>query len=640
MIGFAIIIFLISLGVSLGLTRAMISLAPKIGLVDQPGERRIHQSPIPRAGGIAVWLTFIGIAGYFTANYHETGAMNWTWFMGFALTSGFLVAIGVVDDAWGLHSWVKLFCHIMAAVVMFYTRGVEAGNLFGMTVPWYLDLTIWVIWTVFLINAFNLIDGMDGLCAGLASIALGSLAILSAVYHRGDDAIILIIMLGALIGFLRYNFHPARIFLGDAGSMLVGFFIATAASTSLGERLTLASLLLPIVVAGVPLIDVILAVWRRSFRSWLAKLGKGEESKVFGADQFHIHHRLLSYGLNQRKATSLLYAVAVVGVVVSLIPSLFDERAIGLTFAALLVILLMGFRYLAPVEMRISGEVMNLMIKRPARQRLTRAALMGYDAAILAMADLSAAFIETNGTFENLGSGVKFPTFVVTLAIGLLALNAGKGYTRRWSRGTMRDFLALSLWLGIGMIIAGTINFILTGQFFETLRMQLNVFSFAILLITLPRLLFPMTRNMVVDSLHRQSGKSSGTRPRVVLYGAGDIGELFIQHVKITANEHFDQFRILGFLDDHPELTGKYLDGFRILGDLSALPELIDEWHLHGLILTVSNIPPERMAQIEEACERMQLQLFQWTPDLKLNEMRSNGNVNKSLTKKEIVSKS
>lgn len=633
------IVFFSSLVLSLVLTRVMISVAPKIGLLDQPGERRIHSAPIPRAGGIAVWLTFITVAGIFTAYYHQTGSMNWTWFLGFALTSGFLVAIGVIDDGWGLSAWLKLLCHVMAAVVMFYARGVESGEVFGIEVPWGFDLVIWVIWTVFLINAFNLIDGMDGLCAGLASIALGSLAVLSAVYHRGDDAILLLVMLGALLGFLRYNFHPAKIFLGDAGSMLVGFFIATAASSSLGERLTLASLLLPIVVAGVPLLDVILAVWRRSFRSWLGRLGKGEGSKVFGADQYHLHHRLLSYGLNQRKATSLLYAVAVLGVVVTLIPSLFDERAIGLTFAAFLVIILVGFRYLAPIEMRISGEVMNIMIKRPARQRISRAALTGYDFLVLILASLFAYFIETDGDLMRLRADIYLPTLVVTVAIGLLMLHAGKVYNRRWSRGTLRDFLAMTLWLMVGMMIAGTVNFILTGAPFETVRVQLTVLGVGALLVALPRLIFPMTRNMVVDSLHRHVGKSSGMRPRVVLYGAGDIGELFIQHLKITAGGHFDEYRILGFLDDHPELVGKHSDGFKILGDLSALPELIDEWNLSGVILTASNIPKKRMENISEACNRMQLKLFRWAPDLEVREIEKCENVNKSLTESEIISK-
>ncbi|MGJ8696662.1 MAG: hypothetical protein ACSHYF_10115 [Verrucomicrobiaceae bacterium] len=618
MILIAIVILAGSFMLSLALTRLMIVVAPKLGLIDHPGKRRIHDTPIPRAGGIAIWVTFISVAGVFLYDRDGPGEMDWTWYLGFALTSGFLVAVGVIDDRWGLSAWLKLICHVAAAVVLFFTRGVEGGLFLGFEIPWYVHLGLWVVWMVFLINAFNLIDGMDGLCAGLASIALLSLTFMAFYYHRSGDGIIILIMLGALLGFLRYNFHPARIFLGDAGSMLIGFFVASAATTSVGERLTLLSLLLPIVVAGVPLLDVLLAVWRRSFRSWLGRLGSGPGGKVFGADQHHLHHRLLAYGLNQRKATSILYGLAVLGSVVAIVPSLFDERAVGLTFAALVAIGLVGFRYLAPVELGISGEVLKVVIKRPAGNKLFRAGLTVYDGVALGVSVVAAFLLEHNGIIESSEWGRDLETTAVTMACGLLMLTAGKGYLRRWSRASVRDFLGVLSWFGLGMFIAGTINVILSSDLMGTIRIQLTASFLGGLLICVPRGAFPVMREMVVDSLHRRAGKSSEQRKRVVVYGSGSIGELFLNHVKITAESHFSKYRIIGFLDDHPELYGKYLDGFKIRGDLSALPDLVEDWNLHGVVVTINHIEEERLEEIREACRLLNLVCYRWNPDLEM----------------------
>ena len=620
--------FFVALAISLLLTRIMIRLGPKLGLIDEPGERRIHVKPVPRAGGIAVFLTFV-ITVFGVQSFSElSGQLSFEWFKAFATASLLLVIVGILDDRWGVNAWLKLVAHGLSAVFLFYTSGGNVGSVLGIEVPEYVDLAIWVIWTVAIINAFNLIDGMDGLCAGLAMISILSLTILTIALRSGTDAIVLIVMLGTLLGFLRYNFNPAKIFLGDTGSMFIGFFIASVALISTGERFTAASLLLPLIVAGIPLIDVMLAVWRRSFRTVLHKLGVGGKDSVFGADQHHIHHRLLAYGLTQRKVATILYTLAIAGSFLALIPSLFDNRTMGLTVAAFSVSGIIGFRYLAPVELKISGEVFKLILKRPARSRLKRFVLTFYDMGAILFGITFSYILNNNGNFpffekSNLANSTFIPTTAITLASCLFVLNAGKAQIRLWSRATFRDFLSLALWFSIGTIIATTINIIISNETYTTIQRQTMTFTITAVLLIIPRCLSTLLRESVIDSLHRNVAKPNSNRPKVLLYGAGNMGELFLLHTKTTAEGHFNQMRIIGIIDDHPELNLRYQDGFKIRGGLETVTEICQKkGALDGIILTMRESPPEeKMVEIAEICRKFNLKLYQWAPNLNIIEI-------------------
>ena len=577
---------------------------------------------------IAVFVTFV--LTVFIINHFSplSGLLSLQWFKAFATASLLLIIVGILDDRWGVNAWLKLLAHALSAVFLFYTSGGNVGSVMGIAVPEWVDLAIWAIWTVAIINAFNLIDGMDGLCAGLGMISVLSLTILTIALKSGTDAIVLIVMLGTLLGFLRYNFNPAKIFLGDTGSMFIGFFIASVALVSTGERFTAASLLLPLIVAGIPLIDVMLAVWRRSFRSLLYRLGVGGKDSVFGADQHHLHHRLLSYGLTQRKVATILYTLAILGSFVALIPSLFDHRTMGLTVAALFVSGLIGFRYLAPVELKISGEVFKLILKRPARSRLKRFVLTFYDMAAILFGVTFSYVLHNNGSFplfdaSALAKSTFIPTTAITLAACLFVLNAGKAQIRLWSRATFRDFLSLALWFSIGTIVATTLNIIISDETYATIQKQTMTYAFTGILLVLPRCLSTLLRESVIDTLHRNVAKPNANRPKVVLYGAGNMGELFLLHIKTTAARHFEEMRIVGIIDDHPELNLRYQDGFKIRGGLHAVGEICrTEGDLDGIILTMRELPPEeKMTEIREICQKFGLTLYRWAPDLKVIEI-------------------
>lgn len=619
-----LLFFGMALGLSLALTRLMISLAPRLGLMDSPGERRIHTTVIPRAGGIAIYLSLIVTLFVVTRATDLVGKLDNHWLLGFGWASLALVITGIIDDRWGMNAWIKLLMHALSAAILFFMKGETEGVILGMEVPWPVELAIWIAWTVAIINAFNLIDGMDGLCAGLGLISVASLTVLNIALGLPTDAIVLASMMGALFGFLRYNFHPARIFLGDTGSMLIGFFIASIALVSTGERFTLATLLLPLIVAGIPLIDVILAVWRRGFKKWLSALGVGDASSVFGADKDHLHHRLLSYGLTQRKVASLLYGLAVMASLLALVPYLFDDRTLGLTIAALFISALMGFRYLAPIELRISGEVLKLMIQKPRKGKISRFLLTAYDSAAILLGIFIAYFLESHGEFPTLvfakyANNTVLPTTAVTLAVHLLFLNAARAYSRRWSRATLRDFFSLGVWFLVGAIVSATANIMINGYWYDTILIQTIGAGLTGALLVIPRATTPLIRESVIDSLHRNLSNPSGARPRVLLYGAGDHAELFLSHIKSTSEKHFAEKRIIGFLDDQVELTGRYFDGLKIFGGLDTLPALCERWDLDGLIITTASLTQDEENSLQILCKELNINLYSWTPCLDLS---------------------
>lgn len=278
------------------------------GLLDEPAERKVHDKPIPRLGGVAIGAGFyVGIAAGLVAaraagqrvdvvDDHLTGIL-----VGMALIAG----IGLLDDLQGMRARVKLGAQVVAALVA-YGLGLSIDALHG---PWgTIDLGPWslvftVLWIVALVNAVNLIDGLDGLAAGISLVAMAAFTAL-AVGLADPDAILLVLAAGAggVLGFLRYNLHPASIIMGDAGSMQLGFLLA-----ALGIGLTQApdstvAPWAPIMVAAVPLADMAWAVLRR--------IAAG--APVLAPDKGHIHHQLLANGLSMPQAVAVLWVVAAV----------------------------------------------------------------------------------------------------------------------------------------------------------------------------------------------------------------------------------------------------------------------------------------------------------------------------------------
>jgi UDP-GlcNAc:undecaprenyl-phosphate GlcNAc-1-phosphate transferase len=285
---------LIAFAIVVLLTPAVGGMARLLGVVDPGGGRRINRSAVPRLGGLALFLGIFVPALAFLHLGRET--------RGLLIGAAVAVVVGAVDDFRGLVWWEKLVGQLVAAVIP-VAFGVWVDRftfpLVGVhALPSWAGMPLTVVWIVAIMNMVNFLDGMDGLAAGVAAIASGTFCVIALSLGKPDPAILSAIVLGATLGFLRHNFYPARIFMGDSGALLLGFVLATVSIQGLLKTAATVALLFPLLVLAVPIIDTSFVVARR--------LKHGE--RVFEADQAHLHHRFLRRGYSQRRAALYMYA--------------------------------------------------------------------------------------------------------------------------------------------------------------------------------------------------------------------------------------------------------------------------------------------------------------------------------------------
>ena len=303
-----IFLFLVSLGLVTVLTPLSIKVAGTIGAIDIPTERKVHKTPVPRLGSLAVVLAVaLTLLLGALVNVYIAGIME-TNFVGIVAGSLVIVALGLWDDARNINPFIKLTGQLAAACVA-VSMGVQfelASNPLVGEMRDYFDLgtlafPLSVLWIVGLTNAMNLIDGLDGLASGIGLFTSVTLFLLSINIEAGHVTYVYITLAGATLGFLRYNRFPAKVFLGDTGSMFLGFSLGCLSTTGFQKSFTLSSFIIPVIIFGVPIFDSIMAVTRRYLRH------KG----LATADREHLHHRLIDLGLNQKQTVLLIYFVTV-----------------------------------------------------------------------------------------------------------------------------------------------------------------------------------------------------------------------------------------------------------------------------------------------------------------------------------------
>lgn len=316
-------IFLAAFGLALLLTPLAIRVAPKIGAVDIPkDDRRMHTKIMPRFGGSAIYLaTVAAMLIFLPKNTQLLGVIG-------AGTLMFLM--GILDDLRGLPAKIKLLGQILCAFILFQfsVRISFIANPFGdgyYFFPWALSLLVTVIWIVGITNTINLIDGLDGLAAGISVLASVTIAYAAFLNGRTEISMAMLALAGGALGFLPYNFHPARIFMGDAGSLFLGFMLAGISVMGPMKSATLLATLVPMFVLALPIFDTAFAILRRMIN----------KRPIMEADKRHLHHRIMSIGLGQKRTVLTLYCISgVMGVAAILI----SRRGLGLETGILILV--------------------------------------------------------------------------------------------------------------------------------------------------------------------------------------------------------------------------------------------------------------------------------------------------------------
>lgn len=356
-------IFLLSLLSSFVLTRYVRDLANSHGWVAVPSqERHLHSSPLPRLGGVAIFFSFFCCMGLVAvwAMYHRRlhSTLSLRTLVTILAPATLVFLLGVYDDIRGVGPYVKFSVQGIAATLLFMggLRIVNIPVILGdHPLPWFIGWALTVLWVLAITNAFNLIDGLDGLAAGSALFSTMVAFVVALLGGQSLITVMTIALAGAILGFLRFNFNPATIFLGDSGSLFIGFVLSAMALAGAQKAPTIVAVAIPVVSFGLPILETLLSIVRRLISG----------RPVFTADREHIHHKLLQHGMTHRQVVILLYGVSAIFAMLSLFLLWPTGSSLGLVLAVLGIGIWIGVQHLGYLEFGELARVAHRTLDQP-----------------------------------------------------------------------------------------------------------------------------------------------------------------------------------------------------------------------------------------------------------------------------------
>lgn len=583
---------LLATALAFALTPLVSRLAVTIGAVDMPGRRKVHDRPIPRLGGLAVVVAIAAV---------WLGA---TWLSGPVLTDELargltlgvlpLLAISIVDDVRGARAWQKLLAQVLAAAIA-VASGITLGaevHLFGPIHLGALAAPLSILWLVGVTNAFNLIDGLDGLSAGLALIAALSMAAVFGVVDQPAMAGAVLVMAGALTGFLPYNVHPARSFLGDTGATAIGFCLGAFALKGGATLSSGFAALVPVFIMGLPIADTLIAMARRAVRRLEHRRGG-----LFAPDRNHIHHRLLALGVDHGRAVLVLYCAGAALAAAAFGSMFLKARDAALVIVALLVAGSVGIHRLGYDEFAFirRGTVLRVYDTVVVHRSMF---VVFVDLAIAAVAAYAALGLKLD-VWSLQQTATMFADLTVTLApVTALVFWVSGMYRGSWRVASVTD-LAHACGASLAATTAGAGAHYLLSATPQPPSLFLIYGLINVVLVTASR------GSYVVLRSSQQRASNHGVP--VLLFGAG-------RHGIAAAAELFDDpaagLRPVGFIDDHPAMQGRRVRGLPVLGTSRDLERVVDEHQIRSVLLTVPTVGDELLAEMAATCERRGIQLI------------------------------
>ena len=576
-----------------GLTPLAMRLAALLGAVDHPGPRKVHVTDIPRLGGLAV----VASVALVTAVLWVTRVpkiLHLTQDLAVGMTIGLLpvLIISIIDDLRPLPALPKALAQFAGAGLA-VASGIRLNpeiHLFQFTVMLgWIAIPLSLLWIVGVTNAFNLVDGLDGLSAGLALISAMSLAGVSILVGRYDIALIALILGGALVGFLPYNMHPARTFLGDSGAAAIGFCLACLALRGGSTLTTGLAILSPLVVLGLPVAETLVSMTRRALRRLLHLRGGG----VFEADGEHFHHRLLKLGINHRRAVLLLHGVGLVLAAIGVGSMFLSNRQAAVLLLTIIAAGFVGLARLGYEEFAVirRGDMLRLYEVPVLRSGL----FLAFADIVISVASLYIAWVLK---YDDWGLSVdryKLQRLLALLPIATLATFYLLGlYRRSWRIATIADVtrtvaaVALSTTLLLGFsrlwwadplpITFYVTYFLVAAAGLAGMRGSYRIFS---------------------EWSHRAQRETAGEP--ILIYGAGFAGSLAVR--EILENKDLSM-RPIGFLDDDHEKMGRLVAGYPVFGSVDRLEALLGVQAVRGVVVASDKIPQENIDRLAGICER------------------------------------
>ncbi len=575
----------VSFALALGLTPVVRRLARRWGFVAKPKIDRWHKKPTAMMGGVGIWLavvlTYVALVPHTGQGWVVIGAAS------------FLFLVGLVDDLLHIKPYQKLIGQVIgAAIVVNY----------GLVLPWTRSLpanmVITIFWLIGITNAINLLDNMDGLATGIAAIASCFLTLNFVTGHQPIEAMMLAVFAAALLGFLVYNSNPASIFMGDSGSMFIGFFLAGAALVNVSggrSRSFVPVLAVPILVLFIPIFDT-------TFVTILRKLS-GRAASQGGRD--HTSHRLVALGMSERRAVWMLYGLAALsGLLAVMVRSAKSDVSLALIAAFTLVLTLLGV-YLAGVK----GYDEEAQV-RDARDKPLYAFLVDFsykrrifevllDVVLVVLAYWSAYAIKFGPFSDSPAWKLFLRTLPVLVVVRLAAFLFFGVYRGIWRYTSIDDLMAFAKAVAAGSVISLVI---------VLFKFRFQGYSRAVFLIDALVMLLLLTGSRIAFRFFRQvlPAANGDQSRRVLIYGAGDAGELLLREL---LNNRDLCYTPVGFMDDDPKKQGKVIHGFRVFGGNGLLKRIIGEHQVEQVLISSPRISEERIAEIWRECEAQNIEL-------------------------------
>jgi UDP-GlcNAc:undecaprenyl-phosphate/decaprenyl-phosphate GlcNAc-1-phosphate transferase len=585
--------------IALLLTKLCIIIMPSLGMLDMPGGRHIHETPTPKGGGVAIYLAFFSMTFAYSL-LEQPGFINIGQFF---IPATILMLVGFFDDRYNLPARFKLLAQIAVAVLCWWL-GFKINTLLYWQLPEVISLLVTIFWICGFINAFNLIDGLDGLSAGLTIVTAVCMAVWFVFAYKFASAGAMLILAGACLGFLRYNFHPAKIFMGDVGSMFIGLTIAVICMPT-SKSVAITAVLVPLLAAGVPIMDVFLAIWRRLVKRLMVKVTGDEDSSggVMTADNNHLHHRILSSIKDTRKTAVRIYCIGIIFAIAAIILMIFRGSTRGIGFIIVLLMFVALIRRVATIEMWDSANLLLKGVKRPTQKMLLILLHPVYDLTVLVFA----VYISMLIFFPY---GINYHLLIYTIAPVILFILLSKNYRIFWLRAGAGDYGYLVKVIFLGFIAACCFDyfFIYTeyagilikgalSPIFYLLGFILLSFLFTVFLIVGQRLALRHLVFVFLNKIYLQNLPQDIHIPKTLIYGGG----LFCRLLKSKNAGKIDDsaYDIIGIIDDEPALRGQYVYGNIVCGAFDDLAEVCGKYQIEKIILTVE-LPSERIEQLKK----------------------------------------
>ncbi len=590
-----IAVVLISIAVSALLTVVVRSLAHRIGHVAKPKSDRWHKRPTALLGGAAIFAAVVVMSLLFVDLNREAVVI--------LAASALLFVVGLVDDLLNIRPYQKLIGQLIGATAI-----ISFGMRLPLTGYELVDIWITVFWLVGITNAINLLDNMDGLAAGIATIAAASLA--AGLYMNGQtaEAVLVSIFIGALVGFLIFNFNPASIFMGDCGSMFVGFFLASSvllSDTGGRSRGIFSILAVPVLILFVPIFDT-------TFVTLIRKLW-GRKASQGGRD--HTSHRLVALGLSERLAVLMIYAFALAAGALSLLVSRLETTQSLAVIATFTIVLAIAGVYLSKVRVyderqedlaSQNNAVFAFLVDVSYKRRIFEVFL---DAMLITLS-YYAAYVMLFGAFESSGNWDLFiKTLPLLVVLKLFAFLSAGVYRGLWRYTSIGDIITFGKGAILGTVLS--VVAVLVLYRFENFSRAVFVLDGIILLFALvgSRMAFRLIRE-VLPMPNATVGR------RTLIYGAGDGGEMVLREIRNNANINLLP---VAFIDDDRMKRDKLINGLKVYEGNGTLETICRENDIEEILISFRDASPVKLAEIRELCRDLNVGLKK--AELKIESM-------------------